>query len=219
MRYVTFLLLLALPAFANEDDARRGPYSYWTQMQFLCEWGKANDADNPVEMGVCTEGIAVDASKLEMDERAWWNNLSERDHVRYEELKPKFDADHQAYVKDLVKKAERARADAQRARIAKRKASIPTMNTDQLCREYRLYKTPEAQVRLRDSKEFPPADMYAINDAKVYIGISEKAMFCVMGPPDDANRSVGSWGVHVQYVYRGRVYIYTQNGKVTSWQD
>ena len=38
------------------------------------------------------------------------------------------------------------------------------------------------------------------------------------GQPDDINRSVGSWGVHEQWVY-GDEYLYFENGKLTSWQD
>ena len=41
-----------------------------------------------------------------------------------------------------------------------------------------------------------------------------------IGKPDDINRTVGSWGVHEQWVYDKRgLYIYFKNGKVTSFQD
>jgi hypothetical protein len=39
-----------------------------------------------------------------------------------------------------------------------------------------------------------------------------------IGNPDDINRTVGSWGVHEQWIY-SRTYIYLENDIVTSWQD
>lgn len=52
------------------------------------------------------------------------------------------------------------------------------------------------------------------------LGMTECSMAASLGSPEESNRSVGGWGVHVQHVYRssGR-YVYTQNGRVTSWQD
>ncbi len=35
---------------------------------------------------------------------------------------------------------------------------------------------------------------------------------------DSINRSVGSWGVHEQWVYSG-FYLYFKNGILTSWQE
>ena len=41
-----------------------------------------------------------------------------------------------------------------------------------------------------------------------------------VGKPDDINRSTGSWGVHEQWVYSQRkLYLYFENGKLTSTQD
>ena len=53
----------------------------------------------------------------------------------------------------------------------------------------------------------------------VVIGMSECQLYAVWGRPEAQNRSVGSWGVHVQFVYGGGSYIYLENGRVTSWQD
>jgi len=33
------------------------------------------------------------------------------------------------------------------------------------------------------------------------------------------NRSVGTWGEHIQYAYPNSVYVYVRNGIVTSFQD
>ncbi len=53
---------------------------------------------------------------------------------------------------------------------------------------------------------------------RVRMGISECQLYAARGAPREANRTVGKWGVHVQHVYNG-TYIYTENGRVTSWQD
>ena len=42
------------------------------------------------------------------------------------------------------------------------------------------------------------------------------------GSPNKVNRSVGVWGVHKQYVYRGyrlSSYAYVENGRVSGWQN
>jgi hypothetical protein len=39
------------------------------------------------------------------------------------------------------------------------------------------------------------------------------------GKPESINRSTGSWGVHEQWVYGGRNYLYFENGKLASIQN
>ncbi len=39
------------------------------------------------------------------------------------------------------------------------------------------------------------------------------------GQPDKINRSGGSFGVHEQWVYEGKGYLYFQNGKLVSYQN
>lgn len=59
-----------------------------------------------------------------------------------------------------------------------------------------------------------------INKQSIKLGVSECQLYASWGFPNDQNKSVGSWGVHIQHVYkRSETYVYTENGKVTSWQD
>ena len=59
-----------------------------------------------------------------------------------------------------------------------------------------------------------------INAGKFTIGMTKEMVIESIGKPDDINRTVGSWGVHEQWVYDKRgLYIYFKNGKVTSFQD
>lgn len=60
---------------------------------------------------------------------------------------------------------------------------------------------------------------------QIQIGMSLCALYASWGKPDHENRSVGSWGTHIQHVYNAGLryirptYVYTENGVVTSWQD
>jgi hypothetical protein len=38
------------------------------------------------------------------------------------------------------------------------------------------------------------------------------------GRPKDINKTVGSWGVHEQWVYENNTYLYLENDRLTSWQ-
>lgn len=59
-----------------------------------------------------------------------------------------------------------------------------------------------------------------IRSEKIRMGMSECELYASWGFPSSQNRSVGSWGVHVQHVYGNfGSYVYTENGRVTSWQD
>ena len=56
----------------------------------------------------------------------------------------------------------------------------------------------------------------------IHVGTKESYLLEMCGYPQDVNTSVGSWGEHKQYVYgdssHGRIYVYIENGVVTSWQ-
>lgn len=51
-----------------------------------------------------------------------------------------------------------------------------------------------------------------------WIGMSREMATISLGRPNDINRTVGSWGVHEQWVYDD-LYLYFENGKLTSYQD
>ncbi len=61
---------------------------------------------------------------------------------------------------------------------------------------------------------------HSIRSKEIRMGMSECELYASWGHPNSQNRTVGSWGVHIQHVYRDfRSYVYTENGRVTSWQD
>lgn len=52
------------------------------------------------------------------------------------------------------------------------------------------------------------------------VGSTECTVYAALGDPDDVNRTVSASRVSKQLVYRNpRIYVYTVNGLVTSWQD
>jgi hypothetical protein len=91
-----------------------------------------------------------------------------------------------------------------------------------LCNEHsvRQLAAPHDKVmaEIRRRQAFTPREVSAIEKSTVFLGMSESAMLCSLGPDGVAHRTVGSWGVHTQYVYKG-ITVYTENGKLTSWQD
>lgn len=51
-----------------------------------------------------------------------------------------------------------------------------------------------------------------------WIGMNKEMATISLGRPNDINRTVGSWGVHEQWVY-DNLYLYFENGKLTSYQN
>lgn len=63
-----------------------------------------------------------------------------------------------------------------------------------------------------------------VNEAKMaqkQIGIGDSIcqMYASLGTPNKANRTVTANGTHTQHVYGNNLLVYTNNGRVTSWQD
>lgn len=59
-----------------------------------------------------------------------------------------------------------------------------------------------------------------ITGQQYWIGMTTDMAQHSLGYPDDNNKSVGSWGVHEQWVYeRYELYLYFENGKLTSYQN
>ena len=67
------------------------------------------------------------------------------------------------------------------------------------------------------------SDWKLIRNNKINIGMSRIALYCSWGSPQRNSESVSRLGSRVQHIYRpitslNPVYVYTENGKVTSWQ-
>ena len=120
-------------------------------------------------------------------------------------------------AKDAAESKKQRDAEAKVARD-KLVRSIPSMSVPQLCGVIRKGKVPEAVEALARRRAFASDDIGLLSRGAIALGMSEDAMMCLLGSPEDSNRNVGSWGVHTQHVYDD-MNVYTENGKVTSWQD
>jgi len=80
-------------------------------------------------------------------------------------------------------------------------------------RFFKLVDEGTAQAVAKSAAEQAKRD-----EITVTIGSPEADVIAKFGQPQEINRTVTQWGVSKQMVYEG-VYIYTDNGIVTSWQD
>jgi len=53
---------------------------------------------------------------------------------------------------------------------------------------------------------------------EIWIGMTSEMVIDSQGRPKDINKTVGSWGVHEQWVYENNTYLYLENDRLTSWQ-
>ena len=102
---------------------------------------------------------------------------------------------------------------------------LKSLDTISLCHAYGVFKSDKVKAEIKRRRLIPAHEWPTINESKVAIGMSELALICSWGHPGFRNihETTGSWGVHKQWVYeRSRYYnqyVYTENGKVTSWQN
>ena len=88
---------------------------------------------------------------------------------------------------------------------------------------YLIKRSDENVDRFRRlKKKYGALNAIAILSNGYAIGWTEDMIRESLGIPYDINRSVGSWGVHEQWIYRmdyKTIYIHFENGKVRSFQD
>lgn len=88
--------------------------------------------------------------------------------------------------------------------------------------QYELYRNELMFKEAKMRQLITDDEIRLIRKKRIKLGMSETALLISWGYPRRINRSVGSYGVHKQYVYgssSNRTYVYVENGKVKSWQD
>ncbi|HHX68838.1 MAG TPA: hypothetical protein GX708_12400 [Gallicola sp.] len=109
-------------------------------------------------------------------------------------------------AEEEAKKIAEKEAEKERERIAKEREAA-----EKKAAEEKL----EAMI-----KKYGPYYGKLVGEGYYAIGMTKDMIKDSIGEPDDINRTVGSWGTHEQWVYsRYDLYIYFENGKVTSFQD
>ena len=107
------------------------------------------------------------------------------------------------------------------------KEKIQTLTNDQIYSQQvsswdEKIKTLLRQEIVRRYPEWPEDIKRVVLEGNIQIGMTEEQVLASWGLPSRANRSVGSWGVHKQWIYElphyKCAYLYIENGILTSWQ-
>ena len=96
-----------------------------------------------------------------------------------------------------------------------------------LCRSFFLQPTAKLRLELKERNEFTPAEWNFIDEQRIYVGMRELVLVCAWGYPGffgSVSESVIDDITHRQWVYRAcpgcrALYVYTEDGKVTGWQN
>lgn len=100
-------------------------------------------------------------------------------------------------------------------------ATVKSQTDLDLCRSYALMigKTRDNSIVGQELQRRLQSEWSTIKARHIQIGMSEAALVCSWGRPDRINTSTGSWGTKKQWVYGTGQYVYTSNGRITSWQQ
>jgi len=104
---------------------------------------------------------------------------------------------------------------------------LRTENSFNLCNAYAYSKSEKAKAELKRRNAIPDDEWSVIEQKKIRMGMSELGLVCSWGKPSlygTINKTVTRYGERKQWVYRScssckGQYVYTENGKVTSWQN
>jgi hypothetical protein len=109
-------------------------------------------------------------------------------------------------------------ADYQAAKLAEKKA-IAKANADREKAQNNAIYNAINKRRADLTKKYGSQEIAEkIMAKKIWLGMTSAMALESWGKPSDINRSVGSWGVHEQWIY-GDTYLYFEDGVLTSWQD
>ncbi|MBW2105994.1 MAG: hypothetical protein JRI26_08230 [Deltaproteobacteria bacterium] len=101
---------------------------------------------------------------------------------------------------------------------------VQAENSYNLCNAYAFSKSENAKAELIRRNAIPDDEWPVIEQKKIRMGMSELGLVCSWGYPSTINKTVTRYGERKQWVYRScssckGQYVYTENGKVTSWQN
>lgn len=110
-----------------------------------------------------------------------------------------------------------------------RMASTPDLD---VCMSYGIYRTGilagssgQYYEEMTRRELLTGNDVSLVQNKQIQRGMSQCALYASWGKPDKENRTVFAGGIHIQHIYNTgyrnikRSYVYTENGRVTSWQD
>ena len=113
----------------------------------------------------------------------------------------------------------RFREDWSAATDPSRKALAARLSNSDLCSRFGRYRAAEDRAEIRKRKIISQSEWPLIEAHKIRVGMSEVALLCSFGAPEVVHRTVTSALVQKQYVYGDGLYVYVENGLVTSFQN
>jgi hypothetical protein len=97
--------------------------------------------------------------------------------------------------------------EEQRQRAAKAAAQAKAAQTK---------RTADRLAQIK-AKNWSPDIEQSVIERKVRLGMTAEQVIMAWGKPNHLNKTVGSWGVHEQWVYNSQ-YLYFENGVLKSYQ-
>ncbi len=85
-------------------------------------------------------------------------------------------------------------------------------------RESKAEKAKWIELEKRYIKKYGEKDYSKMKQGYYWIGMNKEMATISLGSPNKVNRTVGAWGVKEQWVYE-TIYLYFENGILTSYQD
>lgn len=120
------------------------------------------------------------------------------------------------YMGDVWVKKDDKIYDFMKAKKAEAK-KLKELEQEQKLREQKL---AWAELEKKYIEKYGEETYRKLQQRKCWVGMNKEMATISLGRPDDINRTVGSWGVHEQWVYNNfDLYLYFENGKLASYQD
>lgn len=94
------------------------------------------------------------------------------------------------------------------------KSELEQLENDQ---KLKAQKAEWAELEEKYAKKYGASTYNKLKQGYYWIGMTKEMATISLGRPNDLNKTVGSWGVHEQWVYDD-LYIYFENGILTSYQ-
>ena len=104
---------------------------------------------------------------------------------------------------------------------------LETVSSHDICKAYSRRPMAKLRLILTQRGEFTSEEWRHIDERKIHVGMTELGLICAWGRPGlfgSVSESVKDQVTHRQWVYRPcpgckAWYVYTENGKVTGWQN
>lgn len=113
------------------------------------------------------------------------------------------------FKKELEKQNEELRKKEEAKKIEKEKLAVEKQTA------LELQKHKEYQQKI--IKKYGNETGQNLLDGYYWIGMTDDMARVSLGSPRNINKTVGTWGVHEQWVYYS-IYLYFENGKLNSYQ-